>query len=458
MTKETERTDGSGAGANDNRACGYDELKNRIEEGRAVVGIIGLGYVGLPIARAFSREGFPVLGFDIDPDKVQKLKDGKSYLDHIPDSDIEAMCETGFDATAKYARLGEADALLICVPTPLDEHEEPDTKYIEITCQSISENMRKGQLIVLESTSYPGTTREVMLPILEESGFVGGEDFFLGYSPEREDPGNESFSMEKIPKVVAGLTDRGGDLTDALYGKVVVETVPVSKLEVAEATKLLENIFRSVNIALVNELKTLFHRMDIDVFEVIEAAKTKPFGFKPFYPGPGLGGHCIPVDPFYLSWKAREYGHPARFIHLAGEINTSMPEFVVQRVADVLNTDQKAINGSSILLLGLSYKEDVGDPRESPTFELMKLLEEKGAETDYSDPYFERVPEMRDYSFDKESVDLAPSTIAGYDCVLVCTAHRDFDYDMIRENAKLIVDTRDVFGAVGNQDGNIYKA
>ena len=433
-------------------------LSEKIQDHSATVGVIGLGYVGLPIAQAFSERGFSVLGFDVDPGKIDCLMDGRSYLKHIPDAGVSEMLDNEFTATADYASLPRADAILVCVPTPLDEHREPDTQYIEATANSIAENLREGQLVVLESTSYPGTTRELMRPILENSGLRAGEDFFLGYSPEREDPGNATHSMADIPKVVAGFTQTGRELTQFLYDQVVVETVPVSTLDTAEATKLLENIYRSVNIALVNELKTLFHRMNIDVFEVIEAAKTKPFGFKAFYPGPGLGGHCIPVDPFYLSWKARQYDHAARFIHLAGEINTSMPYFVVDRVAEALNKHQKPLNGSDVLLLGMSYKENVGDLRESPSYKLMDLLEQRGASVDYSDPYFEELPPKRRYDFQRTSVSLCPETVSSYDCVLLCTAHRDFDYELIKKYASLVVDTRNIFSAVGNQDGKVYKA
>lgn len=434
------------------------DLQERIETREALVGVIGLGYVGLPAARAFSSKGFPVIGFDIDPQKVNTLAAGRSYISHISDDAVREMLEHSFEPTSDYSRLPEADAVIICVPTPLGRHQEPDLTYIVRTSESISERLRPGQLIVLESTTYPGTTREVVLPILAKSGLKAGQDFCLGYSPEREDPGNSEYNMFNIPKVVAGITEKCGRLTKLLYDQVVAQTVPVTTVEAAEAAKVLENIYRAVNIALVNELKTLFHRMDIDVFEVIEAARTKPFGFQAFYPGPGLGGHCIPIDPFYLSWKAREFGHSARFIHLAGEINTSMPHFVVQRVIDALNSDRKPLNGSPVLLLGMAYKENVDDTRESPSMRLMDLLQQRGAHVDYSDPYIPELVPTRAYKFDKSSVELTPENVSKYDCVVICTAHRSFDYELIREHARLIVDTRNVFRTPGNHNGKIFKA
>jgi UDP-N-acetyl-D-glucosamine dehydrogenase len=434
-------------------------LQSLITSRSATVGIIGLGYVGLPIARAFSREGFPVLGFDIDPEKVQRLRAGQSYIRHIPADEVGEMLDVGFDPTTDFDRLSEADAILICVPTPLGEHQDPDTSYIEKTAESIAGRLRQEQLVVLESTTYPGTTREVLTPILEESGLRAGKDFYVGYSPEREDPGNPEHTMEKLPKVVGGLTDRCLALTRALYDQVVVETVPVSNAETAEATKLLENIYRATNIALVNELKTLFCAMDIDVFEVIRAASTKPFGFQAFYPGPGLGGHCIPIDPFYLSWRAREFNQPARFIHLAGEINTSMPEYVIARVTEALNSQKKAVNGSHVLIMGVAYKADVDDIRESPAFRLMELLEEKGAEVGYHDPYVPRItPDTRDYDFDKTSVELTAETASGCDLALICTDHSGVDYELLRTHAPLIVDTRNVYDEPGVNRGKIFKA
>ncbi len=433
-------------------------LEQLISSGEAQIGIIGLGYVGLPIARAFVRQKFSVVGFDIDAEKVERLRAGDSYIQHIPDAELEEMLEAGFEATTQFDRLREPDALLICVPTPLGEHEDPDTSYIERTGESIAGRLRRDQLVVLESTTYPGTTREVLTPILEESGFTAGEDFYVGYSPEREDPGNPEHTMENLPKVVGGLTEQCQKLTSMLYDQVVQETVPVSSLEAAEATKLLENIYRATNIALVNELKTLFNAMDIDVFEVIEAASTKPFGFQPFYPGPGLGGHCIPIDPFYLSWRAREVGQPARFIHLAGEINTSMPEYVVQRVAEALNSQKKAINGSDILLLGVAYKANVDDERESPAFRLIEQLEKKGATVDYHDPYVPEIVPTRDYDFRRKSIPLSSETISNHDLVLICTAHDAVDYEQVREHSRLIVDSRNVYDEPGVQNGKIFKA
>ena len=434
------------------------ELEQKIKSRQASVGVIGLGYVGLPVAQAFTSQGFPVIGFDVDAEKVEMLSAGKTYLRHIGDEVIVEMLKSAFEPTCDYGRLPEADAVLICVPTPLGRHEEPDVSYIEGAAESIAEHMRPGQLIVLESTTYPGTTREVVLPILNRSGLTVGEDFYLGYSPERVDPGNREFSVASIPKVVAGITEKCCRLTQLLYESVVVKTVPVSTVETAEAAKLLENIYRAVNIALVNELKTLFHRMDIDIFEVIEAARTKPFGFQAFYPGPGLGGHCVPIDPFYLSWRAREFGASPKFIHLAGEINTAMPEFVVRRVAEALNGQRKPLNGSSVLLLGMAYKQDVDDTRESPSLRVMELLQKEGAQVDYSDPYIPELRHTRAYAFEKNSVELTVQNIRKYDCIIVTTAHSAFDYDLIREHANLIVDTRNAFREKGNRRGKVFKA
>ncbi|MFP4176555.1 MAG: nucleotide sugar dehydrogenase [Candidatus Brocadiia bacterium] len=435
-----------------------EQLTQKLQSGSAIIGVIGLGYVGLPICRAFTRQGFNVIGFDIDEDKIRKLSAAQSYIQHIPDSELEQMLDSGFVPTADFDRLTEPEAVLICVPTPLDEHREPDTSYIEQTAESISMRLQPAQLIVLESTTYPGTSREVMTPILESSGLAAGEDFFVGYSPEREDPGNPDHTMEKLPKVVGGLTDTCLELTRTLYDQVVAETVPVSSLETAEATKLLENIYRSTNIALVNELKTLFTAMDIDVFEVIRAASTKPFGFQAFYPGPGLGGHCIPIDPFYLSWRAREFDQPARFIHLAGEINTSMPEYVISRVTEALNSRKKAVNGSRILLIGVAYKPDVDDIRESPAFRLMQLLEKRGAEVNYHDPHVPRLTPTRDYDFRKKSIGLNADTVHDHDLTLVCTDHTDVDYELIRDSSDLVVDTRNVYADAGVRNGKIFKA
>jgi UDP-N-acetyl-D-glucosamine dehydrogenase len=418
-------------------------LLERIKNTTATVGIIGLGYVGLPLARAFASKGYRVLGFDIDPTKIARLHEGESYIGHISDATICEMRQQGFDATDRFDRLDEPDVVIICVPTPLTEAREPDLTYVVNSAKAVAARLRPGQLIVLESTTYPGTTRDVMLPILEEGGLKAGEDFFVAYSPEREDPGNPDFSAPSIPKVVGGLDADSLELAATLYGSAVVRVVRVSTPEVAEACKILENTYRAVNIALVNELKVLYDRMGIDVWEVIEAAKTKPFGFQAFYPGPGLGGHCIPIDPFYLTWAARKHGLTTRFIELAGEVNTAMPAYVVSRVADALNEHAKAIKGSKILLLGMAYKKDVDDPRESPGFELMELLLHKGAIVQYNDPHIPRLPAMRQYpDLRMSSQELTPELLRAQDCVLIVTDHSAYDWDWIVEHSPLVVDTR----------------
>ena len=419
------------------------------------VGIIGCGYVGLPLALRFAEAGHRVTGFDTDPGKVAKLNAGKTYIEHIPQTKIQQFVNSRhFSATCEFARLKEMDAILICVPTPLDERREPDLSYVEATVLSIQPHLQKGQLIVLESTTYPGTTEELVLPILEKTGLrcpiaKGPEaenlpiDFFLAFSPEREDPGNKQFGLAQIPKVVGGINPASGRAAQALYSQVVARVVPVSSTRTAEMAKLLENIFRCVNIALVNELKLLSLRMGIDIWEVIDAAATKPFGFMPFYPGPGLGGHCIPVDPFYLSWKAREYDFATRFIELAGEVNTAMPYHVVDAIAAALNQQQRSLKGSKILVLGVAYKKDVDDLRESPTLKIMQLLNERGAKLDYNDPYFPEMHKMRHYNFSHmKSVALDPKVIASYDCVVIATDHSSYDYGAIVDAAKLVVDTR----------------
>jgi UDP-N-acetyl-D-glucosamine dehydrogenase len=423
------------------------------------VGIIGLGYVGLPLAQAFSKAGFPVLGFDTDPAKVERLARGESYIGHIADATIRAMVASGFEATDRFERLGEADAVVICVPTPLTEARDPDLGYVVASARSIAETLRPGQLVVLESTTYPGTTRQVVLPILEGGGLRAGVDFALAFSPEREDPGNPTHSAPSIPKVVGGLDPASLGAALALYDGVVVRVVPVSSPEVAEASKILENTYRAVNIALVNELKVLYDRMGIDVWEVIAAAKTKPFGFQAFYPGPGLGGHCIPIDPFYLSWVARKHGMTTRFIELAGEINTAMPSYVVRRVADALNDDGKPVKGSRITLLGMAYKKDVDDPRESPGFELMDLLIEKGAVVEYNDPHIPTLPPMRHYPpLRMDSVPLTPEYLASRDCVLIVTDHSSYDWASIVSHAPLVVDTRDATRGVPAGPGRVVRA
>ncbi len=412
----------------------YSTLLSKIRSGTVRVGIIGLGYVGLPLARAFAERGIAVLGFDVDPVKVDKLQRGQSYIGHISDSIIKQIRERGFEATTSFQRLDEPDVIIVCVPTPLTDAREPDLTYVVSSSQAIAARLRHGQLIVLESTTYPGTTRQVVLPLLAAGGMVPGHDFFLAFSPEREDPGNPQFSAPTIPKVVGGLDPASLELAAALYGNVVVKVVPVSSPEVAEACKILENTYRAINIALVNELKLLYDRMGINVWEVIEAAKSKPFGFQAFYPGPGLGGHCIPIDPFYLTWVARKHGMATRFIELAGEINTAMPAYVVSRVVDALNEQCKPVKGSSITLLGMAYKKDVDDPRESPGFELMDLLLQKGATVHYNDPHIPVLPPMRHYPHLRmASRDLTPEFLESQDCVLIVTDHSSYDWSWIAD-------------------------
>src|ERR1700736_3952616 len=419
------------------------------------VAIIGCGYVGLPLALRFAEAGHKVTGFDTDPGKVSMLNAGKSYIEHIPQNKIQQFVNSRhFNATTDFTKLKEADAILICVPTPLDERREPDLSYVEQTALSIYPHLQKGQLVVLESTTYPGTTEELVLPILEKSGHrcpiaTGPEnenvpvDFFLAFSPEREDPGNRQYGLAQIPKVVGGVNAPSGRAAVSLYAQVVAKVVPVSSTRAAEMAKLLENIFRCVNIALVNELKMLSLRMNIDIWEVIDAAATKPFGYMPFYPGPGLGGHCIPVDPFYLSWKAREFDFSTRFIELAGEVNTAMPYHVVEAVATALNERKKSIKGSKILILGVAYKKDVDDLRESPSLKIMQLLQQRGAELDYNDPYFPQLHKMRHYNYENmKSVPLNPHSLASYDGLVISTDHSSYDYGAIVDAAKLVVDTR----------------
>jgi UDP-N-acetyl-D-glucosamine dehydrogenase len=420
-----------------------DFLK-RIETREIKVGVVGLGYVGLPLTIEFIKAGFKVLGLDVDSGKVDMLAESKTYIKHIPSEKLEEMNSTGrFEATVDFARSSECDAVIICVPTPLNHHREPDMSYIESTADTLAPYVRKGQLFSLESTTYPGTSDEVLLPRLEsKTGLKAGVDFFLAYSPEREDPNNKNFSTSTIPKVVGGLNDDSLNAAKALYDTIICSTVPVSSTATAEATKLVENIFRSVNIALVNELKVVFSKMGIDIWEVIEAAKTKPFGYMPFYPGPGLGGHCIPIDPFYLTWKAREFDSPTRFIELAGEINTQMPYYVVQRTLEAMNDYGMTMKNSKILLVGLAYKKNVDDLRESPTFKLWELLEQKGAVIDYYDPFCPEVPKLREYPqyLGRKTVSL--DNLEEYDLVLVATAHDCIDYDKIVEKAKIVIDTR----------------
>ena len=435
-------------------------LIGRIRERKASIGIIGLGYVGLPLVREFHKAGFNVTGFDVDPQKVDLLNKGKSYIRHITSESIKNLIADGrFKATTDFTNLKDIDCIIICVPTPLNKHREPDLSFVFNTTRSIAGHLRKGQLIILESTTYPGTTDEDMRKILEGTGLKAGKDFYLAYSPEREDPANKDFITSKIPKVVGGYTRNCLKVAKALYDSIVIRTVPVSSTKVAEATKLLENIYRAVNIALVNEMKMLFDRMGIDIWEVIEASKTKPFGFQAFYPGPGLGGHCIPIDPFYLTWKAREYDFPTRFIELAGEINTSMPMYVVSRVADALNKISKSIKDSKILILGLTYKRDVDDVRESPSLELIELLRNKGAKIDYNDPYVPMPRKMRHYDLKMSSVPLTEKNLKKYDCVVISTDHSSYDYSFIAKQSRLVVDTRNAMkGISGSARGNIIKA
>jgi UDP-N-acetyl-D-glucosamine dehydrogenase len=420
-----------------------DAFLGKVDDRSAVVGIVGMGYVGLPLVLAFTGKGFRVLGFDIDPDKVWALNGGKSYISHIPSEMVGAMKER-FEATDEFARGGEADALLLCVPTPLTRQREPDTSYIESTMKSLAPSLRKGQLVALESTTYPGTTREKVAAVVRGRGLEVGVDAFVAYSPEREDPGNADYTTSRIPKVVGADDEASREAAVALYGAVMKEVVEVSSTATAEAVKLTENIFRGVNIALVNELKVIYDRMGIDVWEVVDAAKTKPFGYMPFYPGPGLGGHCIPIDPFYLTWKAREYDISTRFIELAGEINTAMPNYVIGKMQNALNEAGKSVKGARVLILGLAYKKNVGDMRESPSLRLFDLLRDQGALVDYHDPFIPVIPSSREYGHLEgiASRELGEEMIAGYDAVLIATDHGGIDYAMVARCAKLVVDTR----------------
>lgn len=431
-------------------------LIKKIENKEATIGIVGLGYVGLPLMLRYVEVGFRVLGLDIDNDKVSNLNSGTSYIKHISSDRIKQVVGAGmFEATTDFSKASEADALLICVPTPLNKYREPDLSYVTGTLDSLLPYLRKGQIVSLESTTYPGTTDELLRPQIETRDLVVGEDIFLVYSPEREDPANKNFTTSTIPKVCGGDTDSCLKAGLVLYEQVIDQVVPVSSTRTAEMTKLLENIYRAVNIGLVNELKIVADQMNIDIWEVINAAATKPFGFTPFYPGPGLGGHCIPIDPFYLTWKAREYGLHTRFIELAGEVNTSMPEWVVGKIMDSLNNAGKPLNGSKVLILGIAYKKNVDDMRESPSVELMSLLQKKGALVSYSDPYVPHFPKMRKYSFDLESVSLNSEVLRQADCIVIATNHDNFDYEMIAEYAKLVVDTRGVYQGVSE---NVVKA
>jgi len=423
-------------------------LFQRIDTCKASVGVIGLGYVGLPLAIAFADKGFPVLGFDIDQSKVDAVMASESYIKHLDGDGLARVVQAGkLEATTDFARLETSDVIMICVPTPLTPQREPDMSYVVETARQIKKTLRTGQLVVLESTTYPGTTDELLKDILEESGLVCGQDFYLAFSPEREDPGNPDFGTTTIPKVVGGLDQISGDLAENLYAKAIARTVRVSSARAAEATKLTENIFRAVNIALVNELKMVYDRMDIDVWEVLDAAATKPFGFMRFSPGPGWGGHCIPLDPFYLAWKAREYGQSTRFIELAGEVNVTMPAYVIEKLQLALNDRAKAVKNSHVLVLGLAYKKDIDDPRESPAFELIHQLLTLGAKVSYHDPYIPTAPSMRSWPQlpAMHSVDLSVENLEAADAVLIATDHSAVDYQFVADHATLVVDTRGIY-------------
>jgi len=433
-------------------------LLEMIEDKTARIGIIGLGYVGLPLALHFGNKDFQVIGFDLDSRKIDKILHGESYIKHIPADAIREMTdEKRFDVTIDFNRLKETDCILICVPTPLSDKMEPDLSYLLETTETIAGNLRTGQLIVLESTTYPGTTEEMLLPRLESHDMKVGEDFFLAFSPEREDPGNKEFTATNIPKVVGGVTPSCLEVASAIYN-TITRVVPVSTTQAAELTKLLENTFRSVNIALVNELKILAHKMGIDLFEVIHAASTKPFGYTPFYPGPGLGGHCIPIDPFYLAWKAKEYDFSTRFIQLAGEINVSMPYYVIEKTVEALNNKRKSINGSNILILGIAYKKDIDDDRESPGYAIMKILLEKGAVVHYNDPWIPRLHTTRKYNFQMESTPITPDLLAKMDVVVIVTDHSDYDFSEIVKHSNLVIDTRNATKGIKGATEKIVMA
>jgi len=439
-----------------------NSLIDQFESRDAVVGIIGLGYVGLPLSLTFAAQGFDVIGFDIDEDKVRKLLNGETYIRHLPpEKTSEFIAAEKFSPTSDFNLLREVSAIIICVPTPLTKNREPDLSYVESTAQVVASHLQPGQLVVFESTTYPGSSIKVLKPILESSGLVSGKDFYLAYSPEREDPGNKDFVTAGIPKIVGGDGEVARDVACTLYDQIVVQTVPVSSMDVAEAVKLTENIFRSVNIALVNELKTVFAKMGVDIWEVIEAAKTKPFGYMPFYPGPGLGGHCIPIDPFYLTWRARQVGEETRFIELAGEINTAMPEKVVDTLeAALLEKSGQKISGTKVLLLGVAYKKNVDDTRESPAFVLIKLLEARGATVDFYDPYIPEILPTREHAdlSGRRSVDWSAEALADFDAVLICTDHDNVDYQMLAQHAQLVVDSRNAMTGVAETSDRIVKA
>ena len=432
-----------------------ENLLKKIRENKAVIGVIGLGYVGLPLSLRFSEVGNSVIGFDIDNSKVEMLNNGESYIEHISPARLNTSLKNGFKSTSDFSVISKVDAIIICVPTPLNMHREPDLSFIISTVKSITPHLRKGQIVSLESTTYPGTTEEEMLPRIQSTGLKVGIDLFLVYSPEREDPGNPDFETHTISKVVGGYTPACLEVGKALYELAINEIMPVSSTKAAEMTKLLENIYRAVNIGLVNEMKIVADKMDIDIHEVIRAASTKPFGFTPFYPGPGLGGHCIPIDPFYLTWKAREYDINTRFIELAGEVNSNMPYWVLNKVMDSLNDHGKSLKEAKILILGIAYKKNVDDMRESPAVKLMELLSQKGAKIEYSDPFIPVFPAIRKYYFDLSSVKLTSNNIAKYDLLLLVTNHDNFDYSLIQKHAKIIIDTR---GAYSKYYKNVIKA
>ncbi|MEX1221505.1 MAG: nucleotide sugar dehydrogenase [Idiomarina sp.] len=432
-----------------------ESLIERLSAKTAVIGIVGLGYVGQPLALRYSTLNYKTIGFDIDESKVSELNTGHSSIEHISDELIKRALDNGFEATSNFEKVVECDALILCVPTPLNKYREPDISFVTDTTDMIVPYLRKGQVVSLESTTYPGTTEEELLPRIEKNGLKVGADIFLVYSPEREDPGNPSFNTQTIPKIVGGHTEECREVGVALYEQAIDTVVPVSSTKAAELTKLLENIHRAVNIGLVNEMKIVADSMGIDIFEVVDAAATKPFGFTPYYPGPGLGGHCIPIDPFYLTWKAREYGLNTRFIELSGEVNRAMPEYVVNKLVDGLNQYQKSVNGSRILVLGIAYKKNVDDMRESPSVEIMELLRDKGAEVAYSDPHVSKFPKMREHSFDLISTHLTPESLHSFDAVILATNHDKFDYDAIYENARMIIDSRGQYRGV---NGKVIKA
>ncbi len=433
------------------------ELENKLLDKSAVIGIVGLGYVGLPLMIRFIEEKFTVVGFDVDFDKVKKLNQGISYINHISDDSVKKASESDFTATTDFSIVNNVDILILCVPTPLNKYRGPDLTYVTITVESLLPYLKKDQLLSLESTTYPGTTDEELLPRIEQQGFKVGEDFFLVYSPEREDPGNHNYNTKTIPKIVGGVSKNCLDLGVTLYKQIIDKVVPVSSTKAAEMTKLLENIHRAVNIGLVNEMKLVADKMDINIHEVIDAAATKPFGFVPYYPGPGLGGHCIPIDPFYLTWKAKEFDINTRFIELAGEINTSMPDYVVEKVVEILNDNQQSLKGSKILILGIAYKKNVDDSRESPSVVIMDKLIKKGAIIHYSDPYIPSFPKKREYNFELTSVDLSDEVLASYDAVAIITDHDKFNYGQILNNAQLIIDTRGVYSDI-NDNPKIIRA